>query len=224
VTAVRLPGGHFSPTVKEAPDAALQECLAADQEALRAILTDDDAKPTAEGLIPEEWRERNRRIRANHHNLAAAERIEWRIVAIQDELRDRENARIKQAQIDKAEAKAGLGNLLVEMPGKAVELQQIAVEVIPAAERMRQFMRDVEEFAGAVRLPEFHAAVKRAASVAAEALSKPEPEIPELPDGLPTAGEVDRLLAIVSGRHGGFNYLGNAGRANKAEVFARKLK
>ena len=153
-----------------------------------------------------------------------AERIERRIVTIQDELRDRGNARIKQAQIDKAEAKAGLGNLLVEMPEKAAELQQFAAEVIPAAERMRQLIRDVELFAGAIRLPEFHAAITRAASVAAEALNQPAPDIPELPEGLPTPDEASRLLAIMSGRHGGFSYLGNAGRANKAEAFAKKLK
>lgn len=224
MSAVRLPGGHFSPTVDEAPDKALQECLASDLEALRAILAGDDAQPTAEGLIPKDWKERNSRIRANHHNLAAAERIERRIVTIQDELRDRENARIKQAQIDKAEAKAGLGNLLVEMPEKAEELRRIAMEVIPAAERMRQLIRDIELFAGGVRLTEFHAAVKRAASVAAESLGEPEPEIPELPEGLPTAAEASGLLGTMSGRHGGFSYLGNAGRANRAEAFAKKMK
>ena len=77
---------------------------------------------------------------------------------------------------------------------------------------------------GANQQPEYHAAVKRAASIAAEALDQPAPEIRELPDGLPTAAEVDGLLAIMSGRHGGFSYLGNAGRAHKAEAFARKLK
>jgi len=217
-----IPGtGH---ALDDASDAELRDCLERDRAAIAAILAEAGATPDADGKAPASWLESATKVPASRNNLAVIERASRRIDAIRAELKAREAARIDERARKQAAARAGLEDIFREAPDTAAELHQLGEQVAAAWERLGQFMRDVELIGGSGNLGELLATVQRGAATAAQALGKPAPTIPDFPPGLPSAGDVQKFLAILAGGRGGFDRIGGAGKALRADKLAAELR
>lgn len=224
MSAVPLSIPGSGQALDDASDAELRDCIERDQAAIAAILADAGATPDADGMAPAGWIEAAAKSPANRSNVAVIERASRRIEAIRAELKAREAARIEARARKQAAARAGLEEILREAPDTAAELHQLGEEVAAAWERLRRWQADVELVGGAGHLGELLASVQRGTATAAQALGKPAPEIADLPAGLPSAGDVQKFLAILAGARGGFDRIGRGGNAHRAGELARQLR
>jgi hypothetical protein len=220
--AFSIPGSGRA--LAEASDAELRDCAERDRQAIATILADAGATPDADGMAPADWIEAAAKRPAERNNLAVIERASRRIDAIRAELKAREAARIEDRARKQAAARAGLEDILRDAPDTAAELRQLGEQVAAAWERLRRWQADVELVGGAGHLGEMLATVQQGAATAAQALGKPAPAVPDLPAGMPSGTDVQRLLAILAGARGGFDRIGRAGKAHRAGELARQLR
>jgi hypothetical protein len=217
--------GWSDNAIESASDDELREDLAAYLRAIEAILGDYDTRPSPSGLAPPDWHARVSRIRGDNANRSAVERYERHIQAIWAELPKRELERREAAAAAKADAQRRLAEAVTIAPQAAAELAQQATAVAEASERVRCFIRDLQAMGGGTQIAEAILALQRGTKVAAEALDKPAPTLPEMPNGLPTTSEINRVMAaLTAGR--GFDALPNLvpGDLRHAEKLAAILK
>lgn len=219
---IRFPG-HMATTVGDASDRELKDCLEKDLQAIAAVLADYDLRPDAQGMAPESWKANV--SRAQENNLFAVERTEQRVVAIRDEIKERKEKAKADAIREQKDVRGRLERVLTEAPKQARQLHSSTPEIIEASNRVRQFIADLQLMAGSVTLPQTMQTLTGGAEQAARALDKPVPEIPGLPDGLPTRSEVTGIIALLAGRGDGFSQRHRVPveDASKVQELVRKL-
>ncbi|MDQ2069063.1 hypothetical protein [Natronospira bacteriovora] len=222
--AIKLPGHIMAASVASASDEDIKQCLVDDLHALAETI--EPTKPTKDGLAPRAWHEQALATRNKHNDLAAVERMERRILAIRVELEQREKAAEEQRKREAEQARESLTKLVETAPEKAQELAELAEKVVPATERVRQFVADLELMAGGSRLAGQYHGIADSAEAAAKALGQEPPKLAELPDGLPGRDETQRIINTLAGRHEGFSRLVAVESVSPHRVhdLARKLK
>ncbi len=222
---MQLPGGIGMPSISNANDDQLKHCLASDIQFIRQLMEAESTKPDRDGMAPAAWRERARGNRSMQNNLAAVERSERRIVAIQQELESRESARKAEAEQQSKRADQRLTELVEKAPDNAKRLADRAEELMPSVERVRQLVADLEAFALATGIAPAYSILSDGSERAARELDVDAPKLAELPEGLPSKREFDTASAMLAGRHGGFNIRpGLPGDYAKVDQIARDRK
>lgn len=219
---VKMPGA-FAGTVADASDDALADQLQASLDVIEHQLAAWGAAPDAEGYAPAPWLERAASERPMHNAESAVRRNERRARAIRQEQADRvERAKAKR-EADIADARARLEKIVTDAPQEAARATARAQDAVAASERVRAFIADLQMMAGSTGLASQIDRLRDGATIAADALGKPVPDMPNAPAGLPDNTEVQRVLAALLGRGGFDATFKPATEAGKADDLARTL-
>lgn len=220
---INLPGFMGTP-IAAALDADLRQHLADELEAVRGLLAEVELAPDENGMPPEGF-ERHFNPRASN-NLTVLERNAHRVRAIQQELAEREQAAAEQRETKRADAKRSLQQIVDDGPAEAAQLTQHVTDAAPAVARIRQFVQDVHtlavEKARMNRLNSVHEGVREAA----DTLGVTQPAMPELPEGAPTQEDMEAVLYLLRGAHGGFDNddVGKPGDYGRTGKLANQLR
>ncbi len=222
---ISIPGNpYYTPTVQEADDATLADCLAKDVEALAAILDDYGQTPGPDGLPTPAFMEKAR-IERRYAAFGTLETLSRRVPAIREEQARRGQERKEKAAAEQARARANLQRLVEEGPAILQQYGGLARDAGAAVGRVRQFVADVAQVGALKTLRESHSVTARGIAQAAKALGVPVPHLPELPDDCVTPDDVEAIAALIFGRHGGWSQVANAGDYGPRSIgeWAKKL-
>lgn len=186
--------------VGDASDEQLADQLQASLDVIAKQLEQWNAKPTKDGYAPEAWLERAALSRRMRNAETAVWRNQWMARAIRSEQVNRKERAKARHEAELTDTRESLEQILRHAPREVQQAVAHAQDVIKATERIRRLVTDLSLMAGSTRLASQIDRIRSDAEIAAGALGQSSPEMPSVPDGLPTSVEVQHVLPVLLGR------------------------
>lgn len=192
--SVRLPGFsvHFGPTIASATDTQLQDCITKDLAAIAEHVK--PLQPTKEGFAPQEWHSLPEHKKGNER---AVHNAETRIRLAREELERRATERQQTKEKEIKELTARLEAVLQEGPELVQQIAKAAEEAQPSIEFVNTLVMHLSQFKAASKLAGQYDEVTRGIREASQALNKPMPKLPHLPE-LPGTDEARHAHSVLA--------------------------